>query len=105
MRPSTGRPRVPCAGPPGGATARWLLAVGNGGLVQTWDGRELGMLEGGTKQNLRGAAWSPDGTTALLVGNRGAVLRVEGETMRELPQRRRPRTCDASPGTRTARGP
>jgi hypothetical protein len=62
-----------------------MLAVGNGGLVQTWDGSALGTLDGGTKQNLRGAAWSPDGSMALLVGNRGAVQKVEGETVRELP--------------------
>ena len=37
-----------------------------------------------TRQNLRGAAWSPDGTTALLAGNRGAVLRLEGDAVVDI---------------------
>jgi hypothetical protein len=49
-----------------------------------YDGIRTEHLTTTTRQNLRGAAWSPDGMTALLVGNRGAVLRVRGEAVDEL---------------------
>jgi hypothetical protein len=63
-----------------------LLAVGNAGSVLLSDGGErIQLLDSGSKQNLRGAAWSPDGRTALLAGNRGAVLRLRGEVIDELP--------------------
>jgi hypothetical protein len=61
-----------------------LLAVGNGGCAVLSDGRALDYVETRTRQNLRGAAWSPDGAVALLVGNRGAVLRLRGEAIDEL---------------------
>ena len=41
------------------------------------------MFQGHSKA-ITDLAWSPDGTTALLVGNRGAVLRYDGATVEEL---------------------
>lgn len=58
-----------------------MLAVGNGGCIARWDGRQLTYVETNTRQNLRGAAWSPDGLSALVVGNRGAILRLRGDAV------------------------
>lgn len=41
-------------------------------------------IDTGTKHNLRGAAFSPDGERALLAGNRGAVLLYDNGAVREL---------------------
>lgn len=42
-------------------------------------------VETGQGRPLRWAAWQPGGTAALLVGNRGAVLRYENGYFRSLP--------------------
>lgn len=42
-------------------------------------------IDTGTRHNLRGAAFSPDGNEALLVGNQGAVLLYDGASVRALP--------------------
>ena len=61
------------------------LLVGNGGTA-LWYGPSgrFEPIDTGTKQNLRGAAFSPDGSHALLVGNRGLVLHYDGLSMRTL---------------------
>ena len=62
------------------------LLVGNGGTALLYDpssGRSK-PIDTGTKQNLRGAAFSPDGSKALLVGNRGLVLLYDGASVRAL---------------------
>ena len=61
------------------------LLVGNGGTALRFQGRRFGPVDTGTKQNLRGAAFSPDGSEALLVGNRGLVLHHNGSNVRALP--------------------
>lgn len=60
------------------------LLVGNGGAVLLYDGKRFQPLDTGTKQNLRGAAFSPDGSQALLAGNRGIVLHMKGSHVRPL---------------------
>ncbi len=47
-------------------------------------GQAFSVVDTKTKHNLRGVAFSPDGSQALLVGNRGAVLHYDGSSMREL---------------------
>ncbi|OGO50071.1 MAG: hypothetical protein A2148_06140 [Chloroflexi bacterium RBG_16_68_14] len=90
----------------------WCLLVGNGGTVVRYDpsarlragpsarlragGQRFEPIASGTKHNLRGAAFSPDGRQALLVGNQGALLlyacpesasggRRDGDSIRALP--------------------
>lgn len=43
--------------------------------VFAFDGRELRPLAAASQASLRYAAWTPDGAAALIVGNRGEVLR------------------------------
>ncbi|MEX2157887.1 MAG: WD40 repeat domain-containing protein [Dehalococcoidia bacterium] len=62
---------------------RCLLA-GNGGAALLYDGKRFQAIDTGTKQNLRGAAFSPDGSEALLAGNRGIVLHMQGSHVRPL---------------------
>jgi hypothetical protein len=57
------------------------LVVGGGRRttsVYTYDGAKVSALEAPAERPLRWAAWRPDGTHALLVGNRGQVLRFDG---------------------------
>jgi hypothetical protein len=70
---ASGRPLRWAAWHPDG----WCLLVGNGGAVLRWDGARHEAVPTGTKHNLRGAAFSPDGAKALLVGNRGAALLLD----------------------------
>lgn len=95
---SATRPLRWAAWHPGG----WCLLAGNGGTALRYDpsaplrtspaallGAGAGRFEAiatGTKQNLRGAAFSPDGSEALLAGNRGLVLRyaVADGSVRQL---------------------
>jgi len=70
---------------------RCLLA-GNGGTALWYDpstspragSHRFELLDTGTKQNLRGAAFSPDGSEALLAGNRGFVLHYDGTSVRRI---------------------
>jgi hypothetical protein len=70
---------------------RCLLA-GNGGTALWFypstslraGSRRFEALDTGTKQNLRGAAFSPNGREALLVGNRGLVLHCDGNSVRRV---------------------
>ncbi|MEX0786105.1 MAG: hypothetical protein WD939_05670 [Dehalococcoidia bacterium] len=57
-----------------GRPAAYALIVGNGGTVVRFQEGRFDAIETGTRHNLRGAAFSPDGAQALFVGNRGAVL-------------------------------
>lgn len=60
------------------------LLAGNGGTALRYDGRRFRPVDTDTKQNLRGAAFSPDGSEALLAGNRGLVLHHDGSKARAL---------------------
>jgi hypothetical protein len=70
----------------------WCLLVGNGGTAVRFDpstslragSKRFEPLATGTKHNLRGAAFSPDGKQALLAGNRGAVLHYHGSSFHAL---------------------
>jgi hypothetical protein len=62
----------------------WCLLAGNGGTAVRYAGQRFEAIVTGTKHNLRGAAFSPDGAQALLAGNRGAVLHYDGSSFRAL---------------------
>jgi len=71
-------------------TDGWCLLAGNGGTALRFEpsraaGNPAVAIDPGSRTNLRGAAFSPDGRRALLVGNQGAVLLLEGEALRPLP--------------------
>ena len=54
-------------------------------LAYTFDGRRLAPLETGGTRPLRWAAWRPDGSLALLVGNRGTALLFDGSRFTPIP--------------------
>jgi WD40 repeat protein len=68
------------------------LFVGNGGVALRFDpsislkagSKGVESLDTGSKHNLRGAAFSPNGARALLCGNRGALLAIEGDAARAI---------------------
>jgi hypothetical protein len=62
------------------------MIVGNRGDALRFDGARFEKLETRSSHNLRGVAWSPDGSRALLAGNRGAVLLYNGSAFSELPR-------------------
>jgi hypothetical protein len=55
--------------------------------VYLYDGASVAALEAPADRPLRWAAWRPDGAFALLVGNRGQVLRFDGVRFDMLPSR------------------
>ncbi len=52
--------------------------------VYLYDGTSVAALEAPAERPLRWAAWRPDGAHALLVGNRGQVLRFDGRRFEAL---------------------
>ena len=54
---------------------RLALAVGNKGLILTFDGKEFRRLESPTRENLRCASYD-SANQALIVGNRGTMVRL-----------------------------
>ncbi|PSN83863.1 hypothetical protein B9Q01_03250 [Candidatus Marsarchaeota G1 archaeon OSP_D] len=54
-----------------------LLLVGNGGLVLY--GQSFERLDSHTTENLRRVVWSPDGKSALILGNNGSALLFDSQ--------------------------
>ena len=52
--------------------------------VYTYDGAAVAAIEAPAARPLRWAAWRPDGAHALIVGNRGQVLRFDGRRFEAL---------------------
>jgi hypothetical protein len=54
-------------------------------LAYTFDGDRLRPIETGSARPLRWAAWRPDGSLALLIGNRGTAFFFDGARFTHLP--------------------